>query len=344
MSNAALHHVWKHSKAKGVALLVMIAIADMANDEGDCWPGRTSLAEKCRISERYSQVITNKLAAMGELEVFVQNGIDTSTGKTNRYHVVGVNSDSPRADQRGESGITPGANGDSPDPSIDPSVEEQPSNDPSPSDAPGEPTGADGDDELQQLILPEVRKLHLPPDDQQALLALGHAQALAIAWAARKGHNPGGLAKHLMASGGPPDEVLERAQIAIQHKTLDDQVIDRHLRAGDLDTLSADVKACLYAKLPEEPPDESLTKPVQAERSIWQAYKETLSTLEYDPRVSPESYALLTGLRLVRFDDVARVLVVTGEPSAARLLEQNLAWRTGEPITVHIDETEEVST
>lgn len=194
------------------------------------------------------------------------------------------------------------------------------------------------------LIKPEIQKLLLPPDDQQALLALGHAQALAIAWAARKGHNPGGLAKHLMASGGAPDEVLERAQIAIDHKTLDDQVIDRALRTGDLGTLNEDVKACLYAKLPEEPPDESLTKPVQADRSLWQAYKETLSTLEYDPRVSPESYALLTGLRLVRFDDVARVLVVTGDPSAAWLLEQNLAWRTGEPITVQVEKIEEVST
>lgn len=90
MSNLALTHVWATSKAKGSTLLVLVAIADAANDDGECYPGQTRLAEKCRMSDRYLRECLSKLEALGEIEIITHGGIETKSGKTNRYKVLGV--------------------------------------------------------------------------------------------------------------------------------------------------------------------------------------------------------------------------------------------------------------
>lgn len=61
--------VWKRSKAEGRDLLVMLALADFANDEGKSWPAVSTLAGKARISKRTCQYVLTKLAETGEIEV-----------------------------------------------------------------------------------------------------------------------------------------------------------------------------------------------------------------------------------------------------------------------------------
>ena len=41
--------------------LVLLALAETANDDGECWPGRKHLAKKCSLSGRS---ITNATAAL----------------------------------------------------------------------------------------------------------------------------------------------------------------------------------------------------------------------------------------------------------------------------------------
>lgn len=80
--------VWKHSQQRGTALLLLLALADSANDYGECYPGIAYLAQKCRMKERNLQVLLKDLEQSGELVIHRNQGQDTSTGKTNLYCVI----------------------------------------------------------------------------------------------------------------------------------------------------------------------------------------------------------------------------------------------------------------
>src|SRR3954447_13878277 len=66
--------VWKHSKAKDHQLLVLLALADMANDEGKCWPSIRTICQRCRISERSARGAVSQASANGELKILAQEG------------------------------------------------------------------------------------------------------------------------------------------------------------------------------------------------------------------------------------------------------------------------------
>lgn len=130
MSIKAITWVWDNSEAQGTELLCMLALADYANDEGEAYPGIQRLAHRCRVGERAIQKVISKLVDLGEIEVIHNQGIATSTGKTNLYKLTkyaqGVNVGTPLKMARGERGDTPGVNvgtplgvnGGSPDPSV----------------------------------------------------------------------------------------------------------------------------------------------------------------------------------------------------------------------------------
>jgi helix-turn-helix protein len=61
--------VWQCSQHKSGNLLVLLAVADHADDRGTAWPGIRSLARKARLSQRHTRRCLNKLVASGELEV-----------------------------------------------------------------------------------------------------------------------------------------------------------------------------------------------------------------------------------------------------------------------------------
>ena len=69
MSIRVMSQVWEHSHATGGQLLVLLAIADFSNDDGEAWPSVPTLAKKARISERHTQRVVKQLKAMGELVV-----------------------------------------------------------------------------------------------------------------------------------------------------------------------------------------------------------------------------------------------------------------------------------
>src|SRR5262245_25446145 len=70
--------VWKHSKRKDGELLVMLALADFSNDQGESWPSLKNLAQKARLSKEQLCKVLKKLERAGEIQR------DRSTGGYNR--------------------------------------------------------------------------------------------------------------------------------------------------------------------------------------------------------------------------------------------------------------------
>jgi len=73
--------VWDTSPLEGRALLIELALADFANDEGLCWPAIETVARKGRCSESWVHQVIRDLRKRGRLQVMEGGG----RGKTNLY-------------------------------------------------------------------------------------------------------------------------------------------------------------------------------------------------------------------------------------------------------------------
>ncbi len=69
MSIRVMTAVWADSNAKGSALLLELAIADWADDNGRAFPSIASMASKVRLSERATRYLIRGLIRDGELVV-----------------------------------------------------------------------------------------------------------------------------------------------------------------------------------------------------------------------------------------------------------------------------------
>lgn len=101
MSVRTMARVWAHSSHAGSELLILLAIADFADDDGNAYPAVSTLASKCRMSDRNANHILVALRASGELEIRHNEG----PRGTNRYRIVlndanGVKSASPPKHQK----------------------------------------------------------------------------------------------------------------------------------------------------------------------------------------------------------------------------------------------------
>lgn len=119
MSHAIQTEVWRHSQHGGAELLLLLALADNADEVSrKCWPGVTYLAAKTRLSERTVQRLLRKLDG-DEIEIIRR------PGKSNYYRLLSYGdslSPLPPNDPR-HSSVTP--NGDtalSPEPKVEPSL------------------------------------------------------------------------------------------------------------------------------------------------------------------------------------------------------------------------------
>ena len=80
MAIGVMSYVWKNSKAKSTKLLLMLALADHADDDGYCWPRIETLAHKIRMSSRSVRRFVQELEQQGELLVIRDH-------RNNRYIV-----------------------------------------------------------------------------------------------------------------------------------------------------------------------------------------------------------------------------------------------------------------
>lgn len=75
MSIAIMSKLFVSGPSKGNKRLVMLALADFANDEGVCWPSLSAIAEKsCYESERGVQIVIRQLEAEGWLKISTGGG------------------------------------------------------------------------------------------------------------------------------------------------------------------------------------------------------------------------------------------------------------------------------
>lgn len=99
MSLKVTNWAWSRSESRNGARLVMLALADRADDNGHAWPSVDDLAERTKLSPRAVQKAIANLVEIGELEVVNGGG----RHRSNRYRIVpkprtsdGVTDEKPR--------------------------------------------------------------------------------------------------------------------------------------------------------------------------------------------------------------------------------------------------------
>jgi hypothetical protein len=66
--------VWENGPDSPTDCMVMLALADFANDDGECWPSIAGICRKARMSERGVQTVLRRLQDGGYLEIEAGGG------------------------------------------------------------------------------------------------------------------------------------------------------------------------------------------------------------------------------------------------------------------------------
>lgn len=80
MSVKVMARVWERSRHSGGALVLLLAMADFADDDGRCWPAVSTLATKSRMSERNARYALRALEASGEIRTVEGGGRSQTNG------------------------------------------------------------------------------------------------------------------------------------------------------------------------------------------------------------------------------------------------------------------------
>jgi Helix-turn-helix domain len=115
MSIRLMSQVWEDTRIESQAeLLVLLALADHARDDGLCWPSMRSIAGKARIEERSAQRIIRRLIEKGLVELVSQGGCIEGCNTPNRYRVIGSESRQTHGVTEGHPGasVSQGVRGD----------------------------------------------------------------------------------------------------------------------------------------------------------------------------------------------------------------------------------------
>lgn len=83
MSIRLLSAVWDSGRYEGGILLVLLALADYSNDQGECWPHVDSIAAKARLTQRQTHNILRQLEA--DRVLTIQSG--GGRGRASRYQL-----------------------------------------------------------------------------------------------------------------------------------------------------------------------------------------------------------------------------------------------------------------
>lgn len=88
MSVRVMSDVFQHSRSRGTDRLVLLAIADSANDHGcEAWPSMTTLASKAGVDRRTVARSIKRLCELGELQRVRKGGLYARGGVSNSYQV-----------------------------------------------------------------------------------------------------------------------------------------------------------------------------------------------------------------------------------------------------------------
>lgn len=88
MSVKAMNWAWTRQGLKASQKLVLLKLADHANDDGLCWPGKGSLCDTCGMSKRALDGILHYLADQKLISVERRRGVDNERrNETNAYQL-----------------------------------------------------------------------------------------------------------------------------------------------------------------------------------------------------------------------------------------------------------------
>lgn len=93
--------VWANSPYSGERLLLHLALADFANDEGICFPSHGTLAKKARCSTGWVSKSIRQMIADGLIEIVEQAG--NGRGKVGRYRLLKGGTEFDLSEQKGSS-------------------------------------------------------------------------------------------------------------------------------------------------------------------------------------------------------------------------------------------------
>lgn len=102
MSIAVMTEVWKDAPVSGTELLMLLALADSANDDRECWPSVRHLMHKVRLSEAQARRVLKSLERQGVIEIDIKKGKGATGRESNRYRICAL---TPLADDT-SGGIT----------------------------------------------------------------------------------------------------------------------------------------------------------------------------------------------------------------------------------------------
>ena len=87
MSVRWISQVWQTSPYKGERLLLHLALADFASDEGICWPSHSTLARKARCSVNWVRLSIAQMVRDDLVEIVEPAG--AGRGKVGKYRLLG---------------------------------------------------------------------------------------------------------------------------------------------------------------------------------------------------------------------------------------------------------------
>lgn len=84
MSIKMMTWVWDHSPYRDDGLLIHLALADWADDEGICWPKQAMIAKKARCTVEHVRRVTKKMQQDGYLELV---SVSRGPGSSHTYRL-----------------------------------------------------------------------------------------------------------------------------------------------------------------------------------------------------------------------------------------------------------------
>jgi hypothetical protein len=88
MSIKVMAAIWDSADASGSELLVLLALADFANDDGgSIYPSIATVAKKARLSADQARRIIHKLIKQGKVELVQAGGWDSQRNRPNQYRI-----------------------------------------------------------------------------------------------------------------------------------------------------------------------------------------------------------------------------------------------------------------
>ncbi len=74
MSLVAMNRIWDRSTQTGTPLVILLALADRADEDGICWPGVDWIAQRARLQPRQARNVLRALEESGEIRTINRKG------------------------------------------------------------------------------------------------------------------------------------------------------------------------------------------------------------------------------------------------------------------------------